>query len=145
MCEQLFNLRQTVALNKLKKVIINWRIGVPQENIEVILDNENQFDRKLKDSEEYYYYSGAISDNTRDFCKYMLKVDKVYSKAEIDFMSKMIGFNIFEYVPGPIMPKGGPGGPNCKHKWTRFRGKFISTPAATDRQIKTLIERHIFI
>lgn len=142
MCEQIFYLRQRVALNKLKKHINKF--GVPQSYVEVLDLGEEQFDRKLKKGEEYYYYSGGIQDNTRDFCRYMLKVDKVYSKSEIDFMSDMIGFDIFKYVPGPVRPKGGPGGPNCKHKWVRFRGKFISTPAATDRQIKTLIERHIF-
>lgn len=144
MNQKIFNLSQGRALAKLKKIISKH--GAKQEYFEVLeIEPKEEFDRSLKKGEEYYYYNGEVSDNTRDFCKYMLRVDKVYSKAEIDFMSRMIGFNIFKYTPGEIMPKGGPGGPNCKHSWVRFRGNRISSPAATDNQIKTLITKHIFV
>ena len=68
-----------------------------------------------------YKYVGAISDNSRQFCKDMIKANKLYRKEDILAMSKVV-----------LQPKMGVGGTdlvnvwefkgavNCKHKWQRL-------------------------
>lgn len=140
-------LKSIVRMQTLRGKLESNGFGHSSKNViayEIITDRTEMAKDRPATGDEFYYYSGPVSDDTRDFCRYMLRVDKVFSRAEIDFMSRMMGYNVFEYVPGPIMPNGGPGGPNCKHRWIRFRGKFISTPAPTDSQITSLINKNIF-
>ena len=68
-----------------------------------------------------YKYQGTISDNSRQFCKDMIKASKLYRKEDIVAMSKVV-----------LQPKMGVGGTdlvnvwefkgavNCKHKWVRM-------------------------
>jgi hypothetical protein len=100
-------------------------------------------DIPVKKGDEYYVFDGPAAE--RDFCVYMQKIDKVFSIEDINTLSTIMGYDVFEYQPGPIMKEGGPGGPNCKHKWRRFRGKFIiSGNVPTSRQIDALIRRSVF-
>ena len=67
-----------------------------------------------------YRYEGGISDKTRDFCKEMIKANKIYRKEDIDFMKDV------DVNPG-WGPKGTDfydiflykGGGACHHKWMR--------------------------
>lgn len=129
---------------RAEKLILNLfkEKGIPRSQVEEI---KWEFaDRKPKEGEEYYYLSGPMDEKTRSWCKKLLQLDKVVSKLDIDILSNYMGYNVFEYEPGPIMPNGGPGGPNCRHKWVRFRGKRILTPELTVRQIKDLANRSVF-
>ena len=67
-----------------------------------------------------YRYSGPLKSNTRDFCHAMLRLNKVYTKQEINRMAGLNpGFgprgtntyNIFKYK----------GGPNCQHYFEQVR------------------------
>ena len=68
-----------------------------------------------------YRYSGEISDNSREFCKKMLKANKLYRKEDIERMSKNPKVN------GEWSEKGKKtydlflfkGGGACRHVWKR--------------------------
>lgn len=89
--------------------------------------------RKPKEGTRYFYYTGPNDEKTRDFCKYILKLDKVFSEEEIKFMSDMLGYSVLRYK----------GSYNCRHEWVQFNGKRIKTPAPTVSQIDRLIEKNI--
>ena len=144
--DRIFQIRQALRNVYLKKKLLSKEFGVPKSHVEALyLFNEKETfkDIPVDPAEQYYVYTGPAAE--RDFCVYMLKIDKVFSRTDIDTLSTLMGYDVFEYQPGPVMKKGGPGGPNCKHKWRRFRGKFIiSGNVPTDRQINSLISKSIF-
>lgn len=146
--DKIEQLKGIIRMQTFKSKLASKNFGHSSKNViayELMSDDKTEMAKdRPATGDEFYYYSGPVGEDTRDFCRYMLRVDKVFSRAEIDFMSRMMGYNVFQYEPGPVMPEGGPGGPNCKHKWIRFRGKFISTPAPTDSQITSLINKNIF-
>lgn len=122
--------------------------GVKQELVEVIDYTPEKMVKFAKDRSakgtEYYYYTGPLDEKTRKFCYNILILDKVFSIEEINTLSILTGYDVFEYQPGPVKPNGGPGGPECRHGWIRFRGKFISTPAPTSNQISKIANSSIF-
>ena len=72
--------------------------------------------------EPSYRYTGPITSNSRNFCIAMTSLGKIYTKAEIDAMSRI-----------PLQPGMGPGGSNtynifnfkggvnCQHYWEQLR------------------------
>jgi hypothetical protein len=54
----------------------------------------------------------AIIENTRDFCIKLLKMNRLYSRADIEKISQRLGYSVFER-------KGGWWGenPECRHRW----------------------------
>lgn len=100
--------------------------GIPRWQIEEI--KEEFADRKPQEGMNYYYYVGPDDEKTRAFCKQMLKYDKVVSELDIEILSNYLNYDVKEYK----------GSYNCRHKWVSFRGKRISTPELTVRQIKRL-------
>lgn len=133
-------------VRKFKLAYQLLKLGTPKRFVEAIelIDSKQTFkDIDVKRGDEYYVFTGPKAE--RDFCVFMLKIDKVFSIEEINTLSTLMGYDVFQYEPGPIMPNGGPGGPNCKHKWRRFRGKFIvSGNVPTKRQIDVLINKSVF-
>jgi hypothetical protein len=111
-------------LNALK------RTGFDKSNIQNL---EGFATRTPEKGEEYFYYTGPLDDKTRDFCRLMLKIDKVFSKEQIDKIGQELNYDVLKYR----------GSYNCRHKWVRFRGKIISTPPPTVMEIRKLINRGI--
>lgn len=105
--------------------------GIPRNQIEVIKDEFA--DRKAEKGEKYYYYDGPLDEKTRPFCSQLLKMDKVISEIDIEILSTNLNYDVLKYE----------GSYNCRHKWVRFRGKRISTPEITNRQISDLIIKGI--
>lgn len=93
-----------------------------EEQMNQILKVAMASDKKTK-AGIYYRYVGQAPQ--RDFCKRMIALDKLYSKAEIDQMSfrgvnkpfghKQRPYSIFKYR----------GGVNCKHFWMKVELKKI--------------------
>jgi len=135
-------------MNLIKRIKLSYKLssmGIPKRFIEAeeLLEMQHFKDIKVGRGDEYYVFAGPTAE--RDFCVFMLKIDKVFSIEEINTLSTLMGYDVFQYEPGPIMKHGGPGGPNCKHKWRRFRGKFIiSGNVPTNRQIDVLINKSVF-
>jgi hypothetical protein len=78
-------------------------------------------DLKFAKGYTVYKYTGSVGSDTRDFCREMVGMDRFYTFEEIEAMGDMAvnpGFglggastySIWEYK----------GGPNCKHRWTKF-------------------------
>ena len=72
--------------------------------------------------EPSFRYTGRLQANSRDFCRAMIALGKIYTKTEIDAMSRIpfqpgMGpggtstYNIFNYK----------GGVNCQHYWEQLR------------------------
>jgi hypothetical protein len=72
--------------------------------------------------EPSFRYTGPLQANSRDFCRAMIALGKIYKKTEIDSMSRIpfqpgMGpggtntYNIFDYK----------GGVNCQHYWEQLR------------------------
>lgn len=102
------------------------KIGIEKSKVE---ESTEDFDRLPKKGQEYYYYLGPLDEKTRPFCKKMLEMGKVFSKAEIDKLSKYLKYDVLEFV----------GAYNCRHQWVRFRGKEINSAPPTVKQINDLI------
>lgn len=69
-----------------------------------------------KKAETKYRYTGPISNNSRNFCRAMVRLNKIYTRQEIDDMNRSINtgfrhdgqaYSIFRFK----------GGVNCKHYW----------------------------
>lgn len=105
-------------------------VGVKRSSVEVITD---EFDRKPKKGETYYYYNGPLDKNTREFCRKMLQIDKVFSQKDIDKLSRYLNYDVLEFV----------GAYNCRHQWVKFRGREIATAPPTVKQINDLIRAGI--
>lgn len=129
----LSNIKRLRTELSVKRFVSSKQVGRDKRFVEAYEILKDEFDRALEEGETYYYYIGPDDEKTRDFCKYMLKLDKVFSSDEILFMSERLGYSVAQYK----------GSYNCRHRWVRFRGKFILTPAPTNRQIENLIERNI--
>lgn len=136
------SLRQQAFEKRVRFFIDDNNLGTPKQNVEAFellkVGNESvqkfgPSERKKEAGVDYYYYFGPKDSKNRDFCSYMLRLDKVFSEEEIQFMSDMLGYPVLEYA----------GSYNCRHRWAKFRGKFINTPAPTVRQIDHLIQINI--
>ena len=108
------------------KLIKETGLGIPRSSVQEI--NIEMASRKADPDEEYYWYNGPMDKRNRYFCHEMLVLDKVFQKYEIDYLSKKLGYDVFNY-------KGSFG---CRHSWIRFRGKIISTPEPTIGQLQKL-------
>ena len=124
-------LKRIKRLAQERQVLNGLRsIGIRKSSVEEIKDD---FDRTPKKGETYYYYIGPLDEKTRPFCKQMLQMDKVFSQKEIHKLSSYLNYDVLEFV----------GAYNCRHSWVRFRGKVISTPPPTVKQINDLIRSGI--
>lgn len=115
------------ALNNPEKSLFAkfWEFvttGVARPNI------KSEQDGKLFMSR--YRYTGEISDNSRPFCKKMIKANKLYRKEDIDLMSSKPSTN------GEWSQRGEKtydiflfkGGGACHHYWTRETYKRFTDP-----------------
>jgi hypothetical protein len=117
----------------MEKLLISLlkNTGVSRSSVEEI---PKQFaDRKPEEGVDYYYYIGPNDAKTRPFCRLMLKIDKVFTEEEINYISDNLNYPVLEFC----------GSYGCRHSWVRFRGRRISTPPPTQREIRKLINRGI--
>ena len=60
----------------------------------------------------------AIIPTTRDFCKRLINLDRVYSRAEIEQISQRLGYSVWQRRGGFYHnPKTGATTPYCRHRW----------------------------
>lgn len=108
-------------LSRLKKT------GFKKSQVEEI---KKEFANRIPEKgENYYYYLGPLDEKTRPFCRQMLKIDKVFSEDQINYISEELNYPVLEYG----------GSYNCRHQWVKFRGRVIPTPNPTQREIRKLI------
>lgn len=103
------------------------KYGIPRSQVEEITQ---EFANRIPEKGvNYYYYIGPNDAKTRSFCKLMLKIDKVFTEEEIQYMSDELGYPVIEYC----------GSYGCRHGWVKFRGRVITTPKPTQREIRRLL------
>lgn len=117
----------------MEKDIISLLRKVGHKSSEVEKLPTELAERKPEKGEDYYYYLGPLDKKTREFCSTILKLDKVFSKSQIDYISEELGYDVLVYC----------GSFNCRHNWIKFRGRVISTPPPTVGQIRKIINRGI--
>ena len=59
----------------------------------------------------------SIEHPSRDFCKYVLKVDKMYSRSEIETMSARLGYSVWDRSGGWWNDNINPTPYKCRHEW----------------------------
>ncbi|CAB5223203.1 Bacteriophage/Gene transfer agent portal protein [uncultured Caudovirales phage] len=59
-----------------------------------------------------------IIDTTRDFCRRLIELDRVYSRKEIEQISQRLGYSVWQRRGGFYHnPKTGVTTPYCRHRW----------------------------
>ena len=65
----------------------------------------------------------TLIEGSRDFCRKMISLDRVYSRADIQTISEREGYDVFQFTGGWYTKKGGVQGedttPYCRHKWAK--------------------------
>ncbi len=67
-------------------------------------------------------YGEAIIPGSRGFCKKLISNDRLYSRADIQQMSAIFGYDVFEHCGGWYLPKGATEAlSHCRHYWKSVR------------------------
>jgi DNA-binding CsgD family transcriptional regulator len=95
----------------------------PTKIAKEILDNEDVI-------QVFYHYDvrpglgDPIIPTTRKFCREMIEMDKYYTRAQIDEISRIVGRDVWYYRGGQFHDKrDGKTYPYCRHYWVQTVGK----------------------
>jgi hypothetical protein len=98
---------EIVRLNAMG-VLKGW--NVPKPNA---IDLEVRYSYEVKQG-----LGPAIIEGTRDFCRDLIALDRLYTRAEIDRLSNELGEDVWRYRGGWYTnPKTGKTTPSCRHEW----------------------------
>lgn len=64
-----------------------------------------------------YSYEGPKDDRNRPFCAKMLSLDKFYSRADIEKISQLVGYSVWDRRGGWWTQPDGSHSPSCRHRW----------------------------
>jgi DNA-binding Lrp family transcriptional regulator len=67
----------------------------------------------------FYSYEGPQDDRNRAFCARLLELDKLWSRAEIETMSRRMGYSVWDRRGGWWTKSSGEHSPSCRHKWVK--------------------------
>ncbi len=111
------------TMQELQKLNLLTPKFQPTKTAKEILDNEEVL-------QVFYHYDvrpglgDPIIKTTRDFCRRMIKLDKYYTRAQIDEISNIVGHDVWYYRGGPFYDKrDGKEYPYCRHYWVQQVGK----------------------
>ena len=62
-------------------------------------------------------FSDANLTTSRDFCKYVLKANKMYSRSEIETISARLGYSVWDRRGGWWTKPNGVHSESCRHEW----------------------------
>lgn len=62
-------------------------------------------------------YSDSDINTSREFCKYILKANKMYSRSDIEQMSARLGYSVWDRRGGWWTMPDGEHSPSCRHEW----------------------------
>jgi hypothetical protein len=110
------NQKQSFKMNKILVIstphIAVKGIGADVDLLEGVC--EEDFDQH-KYATEYFYYSGPLDDKTRLFCAAMLRLNKMFTKEDLNALSKRLGYNVYEHAP--LF--------NCRHKFRKVKARMV--------------------
>ena len=88
-------------------------IGVQfEDGYEIVKEGQQEF-AEIDPNMSFYYYDGPLDEKTRGFCKTLLSLDRYFTQADIDKLSRRSGYNVDLYN----------GSFGCRHQWKRARIK----------------------
>lgn len=64
-----------------------------------------------------YSYEGPKDDRNRPFCRKMLDLNKIYSRADIEAISERLGYSVWDRRGGWLTLPNGEHRPYCRHNW----------------------------
>lgn len=64
-----------------------------------------------------YSYEGPKDDRNRPFCRRLLELDRLYSRAEIERISLRLGYSVWDRRGGWRTLSDGTASPVCRHRW----------------------------
>jgi DNA-binding MarR family transcriptional regulator len=62
-------------------------------------------------------FNNSDKSSSREFCKYLLSANKMYSRAEIEQMSARLGYSVWDRRGGWWTKPNGEHSPSCRHQW----------------------------
>jgi DNA-binding MarR family transcriptional regulator len=62
-------------------------------------------------------FSNSNISTSREFCKYLLSANKMYSRSEIEQMSARLGYSVWDRRGGWWTQPDGDHSPSCRHQW----------------------------
>ena len=99
--------KQIVVLT-LRGVLSGWKV---QDDSEVELEVRYSYEVKPGMGE-------AVIKTTRDFCRTLIELDRLYTRQEIDLLSAEFDRDVWRYRGGWYHnPKTGRTTPSCRHEW----------------------------
>lgn len=79
---------------------------------EIAPENKQEVEILIK-----YSYEGPKDDRNRPFCRKLLELDRLYSRAEIERISLRLGYSVFDRRGGWWTQPDGTHSPTCRHRW----------------------------
>lgn len=64
-----------------------------------------------------YRYSGPQDDRNRAFCARLMALNRLYTREDIDALSKRLGYDVWKYRGGWYKRPDGVNIPHCRHTW----------------------------
>jgi hypothetical protein len=68
-----------------------------------------------------YSYDGPQDEKNRDFCAQLLKLNRLYSRSDIERMSERLGYSVWDRRGGWFTQPDGEARPYCRHQWNALR------------------------
>lgn len=62
-------------------------------------------------------FDNSDKSSSREFCKYLLDANKMYSRSEIEQMSARLGYSVWDRRGGWWTKPNGEHSPSCRHQW----------------------------
>jgi DNA-binding MarR family transcriptional regulator len=62
-------------------------------------------------------FNNSDKSSSREFCKYLLDANKMYSRSEIEQMSARLGYSVWDRRGGWWTKPNGDHSPSCRHQW----------------------------
>lgn len=86
---------------------------IPTADAKAQIDNSDTLSFKVM-----YSYEGVQDNRNRPFCAQMLKLDRLYSREDIEGISARLGYSVWDRRGGWYKPKGASEAqPFCRHHW----------------------------
>lgn len=107
------------GLLKIKEVTIGTDVVIERTLTKPLKDIIKTIDGDPSSTEISikYSYEGPDDDRNRPFCAKMLKLDRLYSRFEIESISQKLGYSVFDRRGGFWRHKDGIITPYCRHHW----------------------------
>jgi DNA-binding MarR family transcriptional regulator len=109
-----------IELNEIKK---NGEVVIERKLTDLGKSQKNARKPLAEISIRYSYevspgLGAPIISNTRDFCRRLIGLDRIYSRAEIEQISQRLGYSVWKRRGGFYRnPKTGITTPYCRHRW----------------------------